>query len=115
LWVVDGLPDSGGMLEAIVLGGRIASRYRLPEGARPSAIAAYQGDRIPELRGDVLVATPGDRSVLRLTLDANDPTRVVATERWRDDSFDGARALGVGPDGTIYVCGANSLVRLTPF
>ena len=92
----------------------MVSRYSLPDGASPNAVEMYRGDLIPAFRGNLLVAAEGERSLLRVMLDPDDPVRVVATERLQDGLFDGVRAVAVGPDGAIYLCTAEALIRLAP-
>ena len=116
MWVLDVGGGSGGVLQAAqaAASGAIVSRYNLPAGTGASALAVYRGDLIRAFRGNVLVAADQDRSLLRLAIADEDPTRVVSTERLLGGSLDGVRALGVGPDGAIYFCTARALVKLSP-
>ena len=71
-----------------------------------SALAFYLSDRVPALRGNLLVAQQGeggDAAILRLVFDPNDSSTVMSTERLLRGSIDGAGALGVSPDGIIYL------------
>jgi glucose/arabinose dehydrogenase len=120
LWVVEDAASGSGGLQAVVAAdtrerrGTTVTRYSLPEGAGVAALTFYRGALIPEFRGDLLLAADGDHTVLRLRFDAADPLKVVATERLLWDSLDGARTIGVGRDGAIYLCAAHTLMRLAP-
>ena len=114
VWVLDGAGAPGGLLQAASQAGTVVSRYRLPDGASPSGVAMYRGDLIPAFRGNLLLGGSGDGSLLRLTLDPADPTKVAAIERLRFTSFDEVRTLTVGPDGAVYVCTARTLLKLSP-
>lgn len=115
LWIVE-----TGRLHAIVAEtreprrGSPAARYSLPQGTGASALGFYHAALIPAFRGDLLIAAGDSRSILRLRLDAADPTKVVSAERLLLDAFGPIRAIGVGPDGAIYFCTADALVRLAP-
>jgi glucose/arabinose dehydrogenase len=120
LWVVDDAAGGSGGLQAVVAPdprerrGATVTRYSLPEGAGVDALTFYRGGLIPEFRGDLLLAADGEHAVLRLRFDAADPLKVIATERLLWDSLDGARTIGVGRDGAIYLCAAHALMRLAP-
>jgi glucose/arabinose dehydrogenase len=114
LWVLDGAESPGGLLQSSTGKGAVESSYKLPDEARPTALAAYHGDLMPAFEGNLLVAAAGEQSVLRLTLDPADPLKITATERLRHATFDGVRAIGVAPDGAIYLCTLRTLVRLAP-
>jgi len=118
LWVVAaGAPDR---LQAVVLAapdsrrGTTVARYALPAGTGPSGLAFYRGDRLPSFRGNLLVAADRGRAILRLQLDPTNPQTIVSTERLLRDALGGIRAIGVSPDGTLYLCTADALVRLVP-
>jgi aldose sugar dehydrogenase len=120
LWVVEDAASGPGRVQAVVAGdsqqrrGTAVRRYSLPDGAGVAALAFYRSDLIPEFRGDLLLAADAEHAVLRLRFDARDPWKVVATERLLGDSLDGARTIGVGRDGAIYLCAAHTLIRLAP-
>jgi glucose/arabinose dehydrogenase len=120
LWVVEDAASGSGKVQAVVAEdtrerrGTAVRRYGLPDGAGVAALAFYRGDLIPEFRGDLLLAADAEHAVLRLRFDAADPRKVVATERLLGDSLDGARTIGVGRDGAIYLCAAHTLIRLAP-
>ena len=97
-------------------GALTLARMLCPDAAAQALAnrAFYRGDLIPEFRGDLLLAADAEHAVLRLRFDAEDPRKVVATERLLGDSLDGARTIGVGRDGAIYLCAAHTLIRLAP-
>ena len=90
----------------------ILRRYRLPDRSDASAIAAYGAERPEALRGNIFVAAPGARSILRLRPDATDRKQIATTERLQDDSFARITAMVSGPDGSIYVSTGHVLLRL---
>jgi glucose/arabinose dehydrogenase len=120
LWVVEDAAKGSGRLQAVVAQdtrerrGTAVMRYSLADGAGVAALTFYRGDLIPEFRGDLLLAADGDHAMLRLRFDAADPRKVVATERLLTDSLDGARTIGVGRDGAIYLCAVHALLRVAP-
>jgi glucose/arabinose dehydrogenase len=120
LWVVDDAASGSGKPPGVVAEdtrerrGTAVRRYSLPDGAGVAALAFYRGELIPEFRGDLLLAADAEHAVMRLRFDPADPRRVVATERLLADSLDGARTIGVGRDGAIYLCAAHTLIKLTP-
>jgi glucose/arabinose dehydrogenase len=120
LWVVDDAVSGSGTLQAVVAEdtrerrGAGVRRYSLPDGVGVAGLAFYRGDLIPEFRGDLLLAADGEHAVLRLRFDAADPRKVVATERLLGDSLDGARTIGIGRDGAVYLCAAHALIRVAP-
>jgi glucose/arabinose dehydrogenase len=119
LWVLDAARGSGRLLAVAAEGprdrrGTAVTSYNLPDAAGVAALTFYHGDLIPAFRGDLLLAADGDHAVLRLRFDPADPRKVVATERLLEDTLDGARTIGVGRDGAIYLCAAHTLIRLAP-
>ena len=114
MWVVDAAALSGYLVQPTAPSGTTAPRYRLPAGSDPSAIAVYQSERPGALRGNVFVAAPGERSILRLVPDAGNATKIASTERLRDETFEGVASIAVARDGAIYVCTAHSLIKVTP-
>ena len=114
LWVLDSAGASGGLLHASSGARTVVSSYSLPEGTGATALAVYRGDLIPSFRENLFVAASADRSLLRLTIDPENPFKVAATEHLRHEWFDEIRALGIGPDGAMYICTSRTLVRLAP-
>jgi glucose/arabinose dehydrogenase len=68
---------------------------------------------IPGLKGSLLVAGRASGSILRFKLAADEPATILSTERWVADELGRVRAIGVGPDGAIYLCNDNSLIRVS--
>jgi len=122
LWIGEALPGGGGALDgrlqlvvAPTVGARrgtTVARYTLPAGVEPSGVAFYRGRLMPAFRDDLFLAT--SEGLLRLRVDAADPRTIVAAERMLREVASGARAIGIGPDGAIYVCTPDALLRLTP-
>ena len=115
LWIVE-----TGLLQVVVADtpherrGRTVARYSLPQGTGASALRFYHANLIPAFRGNLFIAGSDDRAILRLQFDRRRPTQVVSTERLLLDTFDSVRAIGIGPDGAIYFCTSNALMRMVP-
>jgi aldose sugar dehydrogenase len=88
-------------------------RFYSPSVA-PSGASFYTGTRIAGLRSNFFFATLTGRHIHRLILDANDPTRIAAEERWLEDRFGRIRDIITGPDGALYFCTSNRDGRTTP-
>jgi glucose/arabinose dehydrogenase len=120
LWIVDGDAQAAAQLSAVVAvgdrskRGSVRTAYDLPPPVGASALAFYRGGLIPPFRDNLLVAADEGRYLLRIRFDAQDATRIVATERLLEDRVGGVRAVASGPDGAIYFCTASALMRLTP-
>jgi glucose/arabinose dehydrogenase len=87
--------------------------WPIPPSERASSIAAYRGELLPALRGDLLVASAEARQILRLRVDPADPTRIVSSEALLRDHVGPVRVVLEGPDGAIYFLTDTSLGRLT--
>jgi glucose/arabinose dehydrogenase len=118
LWVAEGTANRSGFLAAIVdeghkaRRGRIVTRYALPDGAVPSSMLIYRHELIRRWRGDLLVALPDDRRLLRLRLDPSGSGRVVLTEEVLNGEAGRVRAIGVTREGVIYLANDTSLLTL---
>lgn len=81
--------------------------------APPGDLIFYDGDLIPEFRGDLFFTTLGSQCMIRIRFeDASDRHRVTALERWwttadRESVYGRLRGLTVGPDGALYVGTSN--------
>lgn len=83
----------------------------------PGDLVVYDHELMPELRGDVFLATLRTETLVRIRFeDGDDPYRPTAIERWFTDrdlgdttlgegpsQFGRLRAVAVGPDGAIYI------------
>lgn len=77
----------------------------------PGDLIFYDGDLMPELKGDLFFSGLRTQALLRIRFqDPADPNKVTAVERWftgpepRTDSVYGRlRGMAVGPDGALYV------------
>jgi quinoprotein glucose dehydrogenase len=76
----------------------------------PGDILYYNGNLMPQLKGDVFYSGLSSQALLRFRFqDPANPNRVTAVERWftgqeRGSSVHGRlRGMAVGPDGAIYV------------
>jgi aldose sugar dehydrogenase len=73
--------------------------YWVPSIA-PSGMAFYDGEAIPEWRGDLFVGALRSELLVRLELDGE---RVVAEERLLDGAIGRIRDVEDGPDGYLYL------------
>jgi glucose/arabinose dehydrogenase len=118
LWIVEDAASSGDRLQGVVSEnptarrGTTIVRYNLPPGTGPSGAAVYASRAIPQFAGDLLVAADEGESILRVRFDPADPKTIVSSERLLNHVFGRIRAIAVGPDGAIYFCTPDALVRL---
>lgn len=82
----------------------------------PGDLVFYDGDLMPELKGDLFLATLRTETLMRIRFDdSDDPHEPTGLERWFTDRdlgdttlgegpsrFGRLRAVAVGPDGAIY-------------
>jgi glucose/arabinose dehydrogenase len=94
--------------------GRIAMRYVLPDGTRPSPMVIYGGRLLPAFQGNLLLAGGENGGVLRVRFDASDPLKVVSAERLFDSTGPPIRAVAAAPDGSIYVATPSTVMRIVP-
>src|SRR4029450_7676327 len=119
-WLADrDLPD-GSVFSVVAMSegrqrrGVPRTAYRLPQDSPASSVAFYRADASPALRNNLLMASDEGRHLLRILLDPQEPSRIVATERLLQDVIGGVRTVAVGPDGAIYLGTANAIGRLVP-
>jgi glucose/arabinose dehydrogenase len=87
----------------------------LSRASGASSVTFYRGGLIPSFRDNLLVGSQDDGAgLLRIRIDANDATRVISLERLLENQIGAVRALTVGPDGAIYLCTGDALLRLSP-
>ena len=80
----------------------------------PSGMAFYRGEAFPGWQGSLLVGALKDRLLARLTLEGE---RVVAEERFLENTVGRIRDVRVGPDGLVYLltdARDGRLIRLQP-
>jgi glucose/arabinose dehydrogenase len=120
LWVADVESTATSTLSVVTRArgpgtrGIVGRRYALPPGAGPSSIAFYRGDRVPRLRGNLLVASEEAQMLMRLRTDPRDWTRVERVEHLLAGQVGAIRVVASGPDGAIYFCTTSALGRLVP-
>jgi quinoprotein glucose dehydrogenase len=69
----------------------------------PSGITFYKGDKLPDLKGDLFIATLGSESLIRVRLNHADNKYAVARiERWFEGKYGRLRDVVEGPDGFLY-------------
>jgi len=115
LWVAEEAAVGDARLSAVVETGpgraRVRQVFSVPGGA--AVLARYEGDRVPALRGDLLVAGGRNGGILRLRVDPRDPARISGGERLVADAGE-VDVVAVAPDGAVYFCTARTLARLVP-
>lgn len=107
--VLDVLGSDGSGSERHVLG-----RYALPPDVEPSAVAVYRAERVPELTGNVFVASARGRELLRVQPNASDRTQTPTAERLFGGDVGGVRAVAVSAAGEIYVATDRGVGVLVP-
>ena len=79
----------------------------------PSGIAFYTGDKIPQWKNDLFIATLAGATLFRLTIDTNG--RLTNTEKLLEDKYGRLRDVGNAPDGTLLVItDSGQLIQLRP-
>jgi aldose sugar dehydrogenase len=120
LWIADRDRPDWSRLSVVAMGeGRLRrgvprTAYRLPQDSPASSIAFYRADASPALRNNLFLASEEGRHLLRILIDPQEPSRIVATERLLQDVIGGVRTVSVGADGAIYLGTANAIGRLVP-
>ncbi|PYR35912.1 MAG: hypothetical protein DMF90_12035 [Acidobacteria bacterium] len=106
LWVADAGDGRTALLDVARSPGR-----QQRAGTTPVGLVTYAGNPLPTLRGNLLVAIGEPPEILRLRLDGSNPSTVVATERLPTDLNGPLRAIGVSPEGTIYLASPDAVVE----
>jgi glucose/arabinose dehydrogenase len=112
LWIVGGAAPEPVRVSAITGAehprrGAVRASYALPQAAGASSLAFYRGRLIPSFHGNLLVASRDEGGgLLRVRIDANDATRIVATEELLQRQVGAVRGVSVGT--------ADALLRLAP-
>jgi glucose/arabinose dehydrogenase len=101
------VPPAGGSAQA-------RARIALPAGTGAAGLAFYRGTLLPAFADDVFVAAENGSHLLRLSFDARDPSRVVASERLLEDAGAPIRAVAAGADGSVHVATDRAVLRLGP-
>jgi glucose/arabinose dehydrogenase len=78
----------------------------------PSGIAFYNGDAIPQWKGNLFVGALAGTALWRLVLDGNN---VVARERLLADRGERIRDVAQGPDGWLYILTDGAPAKLLRF
>jgi glucose/arabinose dehydrogenase len=90
----------------------IEESYLLPPDTGAATLVSYESDRIPSLRGTLLVGSGDSGTLTRIALDGSSPTRVLSMDVLLDNVGGRIRALAVNSDGAIYLCLSNEVKRL---
>jgi glucose/arabinose dehydrogenase len=120
LWIVSAVTPESVRASAIADSGpprraAVRASYELVRESGASSVAFYRGGLMPSFRDNLLIASREDGAgLLRVRIDADDATRAVSIERLFENRLDGVRALSVGPDGAVYLCTGDALLRLAP-
>jgi glucose/arabinose dehydrogenase len=120
LWIVGGATPESVRASAIADSGpprrgAVRMSYELSRASSASSVTFYRGGLIPSFRDNLLIGSREDGAgLLRIRIDANDGTRVVSIERLFENQLDAVRALTMGPDGAVFLCTGDALLRLAP-
>jgi glucose/arabinose dehydrogenase len=120
LWIVGGVTSESVRASAIADSGpprrgAVRTSYELSRASNASSVTFYRGGLIPSFRDNLLIGSREDGAgLLRIRIDANDATRVVSIERLFENQLDAVRALTMGPDGAVFLCTGDALLRLAP-
>jgi glucose/arabinose dehydrogenase len=90
---------------------RVAGQREIGPLTDPQAIAFYHGALFPSLRGNLLVAGGVEPTIMRLTFDEGS-RHIIARESLLENVRGVISTLVVSPDGAIYFCVNDELIRL---
>jgi glucose/arabinose dehydrogenase len=117
LWVVDESDGGSPRLTAVVDArpNRALAQpvFALPAGPDVTALALYDDEAVPALRGSLLVAGGRSGGMWRLRIDPLDPERIAGAERLLQEAG-GVEAIAVAPGGSVYFCSPRRVARLVP-
>lgn len=119
LWAAEDGVDGVERLRAIESKGGVVRQtdsrqsYALPQPFGGRGIAVHPGTGESGFSGDVFLAGHDAGYLLRITFDRDDRFRAVRTEHLLEGRGETVRAVAVAGDGSIYVCTADALWRLT--
>ena len=119
LWAAEDGVDGVERLRAIQSKGGVVRQtespqsYALPQPFGGGGIAVHSGAGESGFSGDVFLAGRDARYLLRITFDREDRFRAVRTEHLLEGRGETVRAVAVGGDGSLYLCTADALWRLT--
>jgi len=120
LWIADRDSVGSSLISVVATADRPGTRgvlrttVRLPQETLPSSVAFYRGSSSAPMLDNLFVASEEGRHLLRIRLDPQEPTRIVAVERLLQDLIGGIRVVAVGPEGGIYLGTSNAIGRLVP-
>ena len=73
----------------------------------PASLMIYQGDMFSEREDNLFIGMLRGEWVLKVTIDPNDPNKVIDQQKIVDDSYGRIRFVGQAPDGSIYFTTSN--------
>jgi aldose sugar dehydrogenase len=101
----------------IVIGQAHDTRFVDPilvRGDAPAGATFVDGDRYPDLRGDLLIAAIGTERLLRVVFREGARFDVERTDVLIDTTFGRLRDVIQGPDGFVYIATSNRDMRRRP-
>jgi aldose sugar dehydrogenase len=118
LWLADRLTADKEALHVRAASSRsrapVRALYALPSGTDAAAVAFATGALMPEMHGDLFVASREGRHLLRLRIDRRDAMRVIGTERLFADAAGRVNTVVSGPDGALYLGTDTAVLRIGP-
>jgi glucose/arabinose dehydrogenase len=116
LWVTEVDPDGADRLQMVSSDrirrrGVTRARYTLPPDTGASGIAFYRSEAIPAFRDNLFVAASDAAALLRIRFDESGS--IAGTEWLLRNQLGPMKGIAVAPDGAIYLCTSDALVRVT--
>lgn len=127
LWIAEGRTIGAGIIDVVEPGSgtmpkgapslptrpSIVARFVTPEGHVPFSVVSYRGTR--DAAGSLLMTLPDAQLIVRLTIDATDPTRVAAVSVVaHGEAIGPAGAMAIDPSGLVYVLSGERLLTIDP-
>lgn len=112
MWIADGNAAGREWITRVGAGEEARrTTWEIPAGETTSSMAFYDGELLPDFRGDLLVASAQARHILRLRFAADDPSRIASQEVLLDEQVGPIHVVLTGPDGAIYFLTDTALGR----